>query len=90
MSLIDAIFGAPPPRYDINLHRSTAPDPKKERTLAAHVKECAARYIELRTDAQDIRIELHQLKRLLWLVVGLLVVNKVIDISQLMAVVSPT
>lgn len=90
MTLIDLLGGHRPPRYDANLHRSSFPDPKRERTLAGHVQECAARYHELRTDSQDIRIELFELRRLIYLVIGLLVVNKVIDISQIMAVVAPT
>ncbi len=89
MTLLD-LLGQRPPRYDATLHRSSFPDPKKERTLAGHVQECAARYHELRTDSQDIRIELFELRRLIYLVIGLLVVNKVIDISQIMAVIAPS
>ena len=90
MTLIDLLGGHRPPRYDANLHRSTIPDPKKEKTLSKHVEECAARFHELRTDNQDIRIELFELRRLIYLVIGLLLLNKVIDISQIMAVFTPT
>ena len=88
MTLLD-LLGKRPPPYNPTLNRSSFPDPKKEKTLAGHVQECAARYHELRTDSQDIRIELFDQRRLIYLVIGLLVANQLIDLSQIMAVVTP-
>lgn len=87
MSLLDLIGGRAPKPYDPRLDHAALPDPRRERSLKSHVEECAKRYQELRGSIQDNVIEMHGLRRLLWAVIGLLVLNKVIDLGQLMAVV---
>lgn len=85
MSLLDMVFGPPPQRYDSRYDRSMVPDPMESRKLSLHVRECAKRYAELREAIQDGAIEQHNQKRLLWVVIALLVVNKAIDVSSIAA-----
>lgn len=88
MSLLDLIGGRPPKPYDPRLDHAALPDPRKEKSLRAHVEECARRYQELRGSIQDNVIEMHYLRRLLWAVIGLLILNKVIDLGQLSGVLN--
>lgn len=62
-----------PKRYDPHTIRAVMPDATKEKTLAGHIKECHARYIELRVEMQDARIEQARTMRLLWVLIGIAV-----------------
>ena len=82
MSWLDLISGRPPQPYDPRIDRAAWPDPRREKSLKAHVEECAKRYQELRGSVQDNVIEIYGLRRLLWIVIALLIANKVIDLGQ--------
>lgn len=77
------LLGSSPPRYDPRYDHATRPDFSREKTLKSHVQECGKRYVELRAAIQDGAIEQYHTRRLLWVIVALLVLNKVIDVSQL-------
>lgn len=62
-----------PKRYDPHTIRAVIPDPAKEKTLAGHIRECHARYVELRVEMQDARIEQARTMRLLWVLIALAV-----------------
>jgi hypothetical protein len=62
-----------PQRYDPHSARAKLPDPKKEKTLIGHVIECHARFVELKTDASDLRIDIAKTRRLLWVLIALAV-----------------
>ena len=81
MSLLELIFKQPS-RYDPRYDPATRPDFSREKTLKAHVEECGKRYVELRTAIQDGVIEQDRIRKLLLAIIALLVLNKVIDISQ--------
>lgn len=83
MSLLDAFFGRPPDPYDPRLDPLAEADPMESRKLSFHVRECARRWVELRLDLGALAIEQHRQNRMLWIVIALLVANKVIDVSAL-------
>lgn len=62
-----------PKRYDPHTICAVIPDPAKEKTLAGHIRECHARYVELRVEMQDARIEQARTMRLLWVLIALAV-----------------
>lgn len=71
-SLTDFISPLPKP-YDPHTIKGVVPDPKKERTLTDHIRECHARYIEIRVELQDQRIEQARTQRLIWALIGITV-----------------
>lgn len=70
--LLEIVEPLPKP-FDPDRLRAVAPDPAKEKTLAGHIRECHARYIELRVEQQDARIERARDRRLLWILIALAV-----------------
>lgn len=71
-SLAEFVSPLPKP-YDPHTIRSVIPDPTKEKTLVGHVRECHARYVEIRVELQEARIEQARTMRLIWVLIGLAV-----------------
>lgn len=70
--LLEFVEPLPKP-FDPAKMRAVAPDPAKERTLAGHIRECHARYVELRIEQQNAVIERARDRRLLWILIALAV-----------------
>lgn len=60
-----------PEKFDPARIRAVQPDEKKERTLAGHIRECHARYVELRVEQQEAKIERARDRRMLWILIAL-------------------
>lgn len=71
-SLAEFVSPLPKP-YDQHAIRGMVPDVKRERTLTDHIRECRARYVEIRVELQDLRIEQARTMRLIWVLIGLAV-----------------
>jgi hypothetical protein len=71
--LIERLTGPAPRRFDPYAQQPHAviPDPKREKTLLGHVKECHARYVELKTEISEGRIQAHKNQQLLWILIAL-------------------
>lgn len=77
-----------PRRFDQNLARSTIPDFIKESTNRKHVVECAARYIEWKTEISDLRIDVAKLTRLVWVLVALSVAGNTDMLAKIAAFIA--
>lgn len=60
-----------PKRFDPATARATLPDASKEKTLAGHVRECTARYVEVRTLLSDLEVGNAKTQRLIWALIAL-------------------
>ena len=69
-SLAEFVSPLPKP-FDQNAIRAVMPDASKEKTLAGHIRECHTRYVEIRVELQDLRIEHARMMRLLWVLIGI-------------------
>lgn len=68
--LLEMVEPLPKP-FDPDRLRAVVPDATKERTLAGHIRECHARYVELRIEQQNAVIERARDRRLLWILIAL-------------------
>ena len=71
-SLAEFVSPLPKP-FDQHTIRAVMPDATKEKTLAGHIRECHTRYVEIRVELQDLRIEQARTMRLIWVLIGLAV-----------------
>lgn len=87
-SAILELVGPLPQRYDPTSAKALIPDPKKETNLAGHVRECATRFVELKTDISDVRIEQAKTTRLIWVALGLLVAGNTSALKSIAAFIT--
>jgi hypothetical protein len=88
MSLLDALFGKPQ-EYNPETDPMAVPDENEVKNLSLHVRQCARRYASLKQGHVDMAGQLQSTQRLLIIIIGLLVANKIIDLSFLTGLVSP-
>lgn len=69
--VLDRLAGPMPKRFDPTTVRATLPDASKEKTLSGHVRECTARYVEVRTLLSDLEVGNAKTQRLIWALIAL-------------------
>ncbi len=85
--LLERLTGPAPRRFDPYTTQAVIPDPKKEKTLLGHVRECHARYVELKTELSEARIDAHKTQRLIWVLIALTVAGNTALLAKIAAFV---
>jgi len=88
MSLIEVLFKRVPD-YDADNDPLANPDEREAKDLPLHVRQCARRFSDLKRGHVQIDQQLQSTQKLLIVLIGLLVANKVIDISFFTGLLSP-
>jgi hypothetical protein len=81
VSLFDLMIGAMPDKYDPDDDALARPDPMELKSHSFHVRQDATRYAVAMAAISRIERDGAATRRLLVVIIGLLVANKVIDIG---------